>query len=239
MVSSILKEIPENTHQAVLFHLKRRNEMTVADLCEELGITSMAVRRHLSGLQQDGLIECRLVRQSRGRPTYHYRLTAKAESLFPSAINNFAFELLDAVFEAKGHQGVMELLSIRDEALLKKLLPALEGLSMDKRVEAVVKIFSENGYMTEFKQLEDGNFFIYQQHCAVHNLATKYRQLCSMEARLLERLLGARTIRQQYIMKNDPVCGYMVSINEAISEGNNKVNEAIPEAEADFLASQK
>lgn len=218
MLTPPLNESPENTHQAVLFYLKRRNEMTVADLCEALGVTSMAVRRHLSGLQKDGLVECRLVKQSRGRPTYKYRLTAKAESLFPSAINNLAFELLDAVYEAKGHKGVMELLQLRDEALAKKLLPGLRNLTLPERVKAVVKIFSENGYMTDFSELPDGNFFIFQQHCAVHNLAQQYRQICVLESRLVERLLGVKTARQQYIMKNDPVCGYMVFANEPLQE---------------------
>lgn len=218
MLNSPLNETPENTHQAVLFYLKRRHELTVADLCEALGITSMAVRRHLSGLQKDGLVECRLVRQTRGRPSYKYRLTPKAESMFPSAINNFAFELLDAVYEAKGHKGVMELLEMRDGALLKKLLPALQKLNLPDRVKEVVRIFSENGYMTEFKEMEDGNYFIYQQHCAVHNLATQYRQICVLESRLLERLLGVKTTRQQYIMKEDPVCGYMVFSKEPLEE---------------------
>lgn len=215
MITSPLTENPENTHQAVLFYLKRKNEMTVADLCQALGITSMAVRRHLTGLQGEGLVECRLVRQVRGRPTHRYRLTPKAESLFPSAINNLAFELLDAVYESKGHQGVMELLSLRDEALLKKLLPQLEGLALPERMTKVSKIFSENGYMTEWSQLPDGNYFIFQQHCAVHGLATQYKQLCVLEARMMERLIGRKITRQQHIMKNDPVCGYLVHANES------------------------
>lgn len=218
MVQVPLNDSPENTHQAVLFYLKKRSEMTVSDLCEVLEITSMAVRRHLSGLQKDGLVECRLVRAGRGRPSYKYRLTSKAESLFPSAINNFAFELLDAVFESKGHQGVTELLQMRDEALFRKLQPRLLTLPLGDRIDAVVKIFSENGYMTEFTQLEDGNFFIYQQHCAVHDLAAKYRQICALEANLIERLLGVKAVRQQHMMKNDQVCGYLILANEVISE---------------------
>lgn len=214
MLTSSLKESPENTHQAVLFWLKRRSEMTVADLCKVLEVTSMAVRRHLSGLSQEGLIECRLVKQSRGRPTYKYRLSPKAESLFPSAINSFAFELLDAVYDLKGHQGVLELLELRDEALLKKLGPQFEQLSLEARIEQAVRIFSENGYMTEYNKLDDGNYFIFQQHCAVHNLASKYRQICALESRLLEKLLGVKTERKQYIMKDDPVCGYLVYAGE-------------------------
>ena len=68
MVKQSLGGSPENTHQSVLFHLKRATEMTVAELCEVLGITAMAVRRHLAGLQTDGLVESRLVRRGRGRP---------------------------------------------------------------------------------------------------------------------------------------------------------------------------
>lgn len=225
MVNTPLNESPENTHQAVLFYLKRRSEMTVADLCEVLGITSMAVRRHLSGLQRDGLVEARLVRQNRGRPTYKYRLTSKAESLFPSAIHSFAFELLDAVYEVKGHKGVMELLQMRDEALLKKLLPYLQQLSLPERIRQVVKIFSENGYMTEFTQLPDGNYFIYQQHCAVHNLATQYRQICVLESRMLERLLGVKTARQRYMMKDDQMCGYMVFADEPMTDSQVEEDE--------------
>lgn len=225
MVTSPLTENPENTHQAVLFYLKRKHEMTVAELCEVLNITSMAVRRHLTGLQNEGLVECRLVKQSRGRPTYHYRLTQKAEALFPSAINNLAFELIDAVYESKGHQGVMELLSLRNEALLKKMLPRLENLSLSDRIVEVSKIFSENGYMTEWSQLDDGNYFIYQQHCAVHGLASQYKQMCVLESQLLEKLVGRKITRQQYIMKDDPVCGYLVHTEETPNSNSDSGTE--------------
>lgn len=216
MVTSSLSDNPENTRQAVLFYLKRRSEMTVADLCTVLGITSMAVRRHLVGLQKEGLIECRLVRQSRGRPTYKYRLTAKAESLFPSALNNLAFELLDAVFEARGHEGVMDLLKLRQEALLRKFGPCMQALDLEARVKEVCKIFSDNGYMTEWSQLPDGKFLIYQQHCAVHSLASQYKQICVLETQLIEQLLGVGVLRQQYILNDDPVCGYVVCADDFV-----------------------
>lgn len=210
MVLQPLTDNPENTHQAVLVHLKRHNEMTVAELCEALGITAMAVRRHLTGLQQDGLVDARLVRQSRGRPTYRYRLTPKAETLFPSGLGTMAFDLLDAVFEQKGHKGVMELLTMRDDWLARKFLPRLEALELEDRIAEVAKIFSESGYMTEWEKLPDGNFFIYQQHCAIHHLATQYRQLCVLEPKLMERLIGRKLHREKYMLKDDPVCGYLV-----------------------------
>src|SRR5262249_21632834 len=162
-----------------------------------------AVRRHLAGLQKDGLVDCRMVRQSRGRPTYRYRLTPKAESLFPSGLATMAFDLLDAVHELKGHQGVMELLTMRDEFLVKKHAGRLAEMPFEDRIQEVVKIYSESGFMTEWKKLEDGNYFIFQQHCAIHHLATQYRQICVLEPKLMEKLLGVKVTREKFMLKDD------------------------------------
>ncbi|HEY9712309.1 MAG TPA: MarR family transcriptional regulator [Chroococcales cyanobacterium] len=214
MITQTLGDNPESTQEAVLLHIKRAGELTVAALCKELGITSMAVRRHLSALQQEGLVESRLVRQSRGRPTYNFKLTDKAESLFPSGFQNLAVDLLDLVYEQSGHKGVMDLLNRRNNRLAERLRSRVSGKSMEARVQEVAKIFSEDGYMTEWQPLPDGNFILYQRHCAVHDLANQYRQLCVLEPRLMEQLLGVKVTRQQYMLKNDPVCGYVVHADQ-------------------------
>lgn len=184
--------------------------MTVAELCQALSITAMAVRRHLGGLQSEGLAHSRIVKQPRGRPTYRYKLTDKAESLFPSGYDNLATELLDTVYEMSGHKGVMELLNHRHERVIEKLKPRFESKDLRARVEEIAKYYSENGFMTDWETLPDGNFIIYQRHCAVHDLANKYRQMCVLEPKLIESLLGVKVRRQQYMLKNDPVCGYLV-----------------------------
>ncbi len=210
MITQPLSEQPERTQEAVLLYLKRDGEMTVGALCDLLGVTSMAVRRHLAALQKEGLVESRLEKQSRGRPTYKYKLTEKSESLFPSGFQNLAIDLLDLVFEQSGHKGVMQLLARRNDRLSKRLKTRVDEKCLPERVAEVSKIFSENGYMTEWEPLDDGNFIIYQRHCAVHELATQYRQLCVLEPRLMEQLLGYKISRTKYMLKDDPVCAYLV-----------------------------
>lgn len=184
--------------------------MTVQALCDLLQITAMAVRRHLQVLQNEGLIESRIERQTRGRPTYKYRLSSKAESLFPSGFQNLAMDLLDAVYETSGHQGVMDLLEARNRKRMSRLKERVQGKELRERVEEVSQIFSEDGYMTEWQALDNGNFFIFQQHCALHDVAKQYRQVCALEPQLMESLLGVRVTREKYMLKNDPVCGYLV-----------------------------
>ncbi len=210
MLTPRLEQAPEKTHEALLLYLKKNGEMTVAELCKVLEVTPMAVRRHLASLQKDGWVESKIVKQSRGRPTYHYHLSEKSSSLFPSGFQSLAGDLLDMVFEERGHKGVMEFLSRRNDKLADRLKVRLANKNLSERVAEVAKIFSEDGYMTEWEELPDGNFIIYQRNCALHDLANQYRQVCILEPRLLETLLGTKVNRQQYMLKNDPVCGYLV-----------------------------
>lgn len=199
------------TQDSIVLFIKKNKDVTVSELCDYLKITSMAVRRHLNVLQSDGLIDAELVRShGRGRPFYKYRLTHKAENLFPSGFQNLAMDLLDAVYEQSGHEGVLNLLNIRNKKRLSTLSPRLEDKNLQERVREVSRIFSEDGYMTEWESLPDGNFFIFQRHCAVHDVAQKYRQVCALEPKLMESLLGVKVTREKYMLKNDPVCGYLV-----------------------------
>jgi predicted ArsR family transcriptional regulator len=210
MLVSKVGQIPEKTQEVLLLHLKRNGEMTVAQLCGLLGITEMAVRRHLASLQHEGLVESKTVKQTRGRPTNRYSLSAKASGLFPSGFQALAGDLLDMVHEERGHKGVMEFLSHRNDRIAKRLKARMADKNLGDRVAEVAKIFTEDGYMTEWEKLPDGNFLIYQHNCALHDLANQYRQVCVLEPKLIEVLLGAKVTRQQYMLKNDPVCGYLV-----------------------------
>lgn len=210
MITHQLGEKPDSTQEAILLYLKREGEMSVSALCEKLGITAMAVRRHLAALANDGLVDSRIERKSRGRPSYKYKLSNKAEGLFPSGFQTLAMDLLDAVYETSGHKGVMELLSSRNRKRMARLMKRIEGKNLRERVEEVTSIFSEDGYMTEWEELADGNFFIFQRHCALHDVANQYRQVCALEPQLMEGLLGVRVTREKYMLKNDPVCGYRV-----------------------------
>lgn len=217
MITHRLGEEPGSTQDTILFLLKKEGEMSVSALCKALGITAMAVRRHLASLQNEGLLRSEIVRQTRGRPSYRYKLSQKAESLFPNGYSTLAEDLLEAVQEQSGAKGVMELLKIRNRKRLERLKSRVDGLSLKKRVEEVSKIFSEDGYMTEWEELEDGNFFIFQRHCALHDVAKQYRQVCSMEPSLMENLLGVKVTREKYMLTNDSVCGYFVHGEAAAS----------------------
>jgi len=214
----IVKRHPgDSARQAVLHILKLRGEMTAAQLCKAMKITYTAVRRHLSVLRQEGLINSRNHQRGIGRPVYKYSPTVTASAHFPSGYENLAEHLLDTIFDKSGHVGVMNFLRLSNERLISVLMQRFADKSLAQRVELIAQYFADNGYMTSWTALPDGNFFLYHRNCAIYKLAVRYRQLCILEPRLIECLLGVKVFRQQYILKNQPICGYLVDSKRPVS----------------------
>ena len=71
-----------STREEILALLKQSPNLSVGDIAQKLGITEMAVRRHLNNLERDQLLSSHLVRQAMGRPSRVYYLTEKADEFF-------------------------------------------------------------------------------------------------------------------------------------------------------------
>lgn len=214
----------ENVEQAILRILKMRGEMTVSEFCRTLKLTHTAVRRHLSRMLSGQVLSMRTQPKTNGRPVQVYRLAAGSADFFPSSYENLLLNILDTIFQSGGHRAVMDLLKANDQRLLTTLLPAYKGRPMQEKVEILAELFNRNGFMTAWKYLRNDCYFVYHQNCAIYSVAVKYRQCCVLEPRLMEVLLDASVIRQQYILKGKPICGYLVTPYRADAKCVDKLN---------------
>jgi predicted ArsR family transcriptional regulator len=197
------------TRRQILDLLKKRGGMTAKDLGEALGITSMAVRRHLAALERDDLITATTVRRPMGRPTYVYSLTPLADDLFPKNYPQLTIGLLEDIKALDGEEKIDQLFARREERLYAAYAPRMEGKNLEQRVAEVTRIFDENGNVTESMQT-DGAYRLTWHNCAIAKISQRFPQACAHEEKLLERLLDAEVERTEHAAKGDPCCGYIV-----------------------------
>lgn len=86
----------QEKRREILVLLKKRRMVNVQELSKHLGITKVAVRKHLDVLHRERYIESQIVRQRTGRPAYVYHLTNTAEQLFPRHYSDLAIEMVAA-----------------------------------------------------------------------------------------------------------------------------------------------
>jgi predicted ArsR family transcriptional regulator len=199
-----------STRRQILDLLKRRGGMTAKELGEALGITSMAVRRHLSALERDDLIAATTVRRPMGRPTYVYALTPSADDLFPKNYPQMLLSVLEDIKALDGEEKIDRLFQRREDRMYDACAPRMEGKDLEARAYEVARIFEEDGHLTDCERGQPGCFRLTWHNCDIHKISERFPQACDHEEKLLKRLLDADVVRVQHQAKGDPCCAYRI-----------------------------
>ena len=126
-------EAGNNTRHAILKFLKTEGPADAARLARHLRLTAMAVRQHLYELEDQKVVVAEERPVPLGRPAKYWKLTAKADRLFPQAYAELSLSLIDAVDRAYGESGVeryrlmplpgWQVLAAKDAAYLTLAIP--------------------------------------------------------------------------------------------------------------------
>ncbi len=203
-------EHESSTKKTILTMLKTSGPLSVSEMARSLGVTEMAVRRHLQTLERDALIDSFLVRQPMGRPTHSYRLTEAADSLFPKNYNVLALDLLVELSEDEGEEKIDRLFEKRRDKLLNKYAKSLEGKPLEDKVALLADIQNANGYMVDWKQGTEGQFILQEFNCPIAQVARQFNQACRCELELFERLLETEVEQTECMAKGGGKCVYVI-----------------------------
>lgn len=168
------------------------------------------MRRHLTVLESDGLVCYEIERRERGRPRYVYRLTAKANCLFPRIYDEFAREMLSQIEKEFGAEGLQKILSGRADELIERLRRELDGLDFEQRVKRLAEVVSEKGYLAEARRLRDGSYRLRQRNCPLENLAVSHPLVCQEEMRVYREALDCEIVRECRIADGAQMCEFRV-----------------------------
>jgi len=196
-----------STRHMILHLIKTEGSMSVGDLSERLGITEMAVRRHIHALERDGYVASRLVRRTMGRPQHRYELTPGADELFPRTYHALALDLLEELEEV----GVSadELFELRRERLARRHAPAMDGQPLPDKVARLADIQNSAGYMASWERERDG-YVLHEHNCPISRVAERFPQACRCELELFGQLLGTRVERTECISEGGRKCTYRI-----------------------------
>lgn len=198
-----------STRRQILTLLRTGGSLSAQQLADELKITSMGVRRHLTTLERDGLVSVTSQRQPAGRPTYKYALTDEARETFPKSYHLLATQLLDAARAKAGEDSVKTLFAGRMDQLYEQYESRMHGKNLGERVAELARIQEEAGYMALWERVE-GGYLLKEQNCAIYRVACQYQAACQFEIELFRRLLDADLERVEHQVKGDLACTYFI-----------------------------
>lgn len=201
------------TRQQILNLLKHDGAMDSAQLAEQLGVSAMAVRQHLYELQEQGLVSYFEEAKSVGRPAKQWQLTPAADAFFPTGYADLTVNLLRAMGEAFGQEGLDKLLAIRMREQVAAYQSALDpNIPLRQKLESLAQLRASEGYMAEVLSDENGDLLLVENHCPICDAAKNCVSLCTRELETFQNVLGEgiHIERTEHILGGARRCAYRV-----------------------------
>ncbi|MCZ8411781.1 transcriptional regulator [Achromobacter dolens] len=204
---------PHQPADRVLMTLKTRGPQSVAVIAKALDVTAEAVRQQMARLHADGLVDSESRSAGRGRPTQIWFLTDVGQRRFPDTHADMTVQMINAVRQVFGDDGVDKLIAVREAAMLATYRQGLEGAQdLPQRLECLARVRSAEGYMAEMRR--DGDDFLFiENHCPICAAAQACMGFCRSELELFRQVLGdeVRVEREEHILLGARRCAYRVS----------------------------
>lgn len=205
----------ESARSRLLDLVKRQGPVTADDLAAKLGVTAMAVRQHLYGLAEDGLVAHVEETRGVGRPVKLWRATTDANAQFADSHAALAVDLIGQMKKTFGDEGVDKLLKLRTAEQEKTYRAKTDAArTLKAKLDALAKIRNAEGYMAEVRKDEEtGHWMFVENHCPICAAARLCQGLCREELALFHRVLGkdVKVERLSHILAGAGRCAYRVS----------------------------
>lgn len=194
----------------------KRADSTASELAAALGLTEAAVRQHLDALAEHGLVTASSrPSEGRGRPPTSWSLTDLAQELFPDRHDDLTVELIGAVRNALGDEGLQHVIDARADVQRTSYRRAIPRRGpLKERVEALARIRSQEGYVAEVVDAPDGDgVVLVEHHCPICTAASSCPGLCGSELSLFRDVLGPKVTveRTQHLLSGDRRCTYRIA----------------------------
>lgn len=193
------RELVKPQWVATIEELKLSGGLPVSELARRIDASYMAVKQYCEDLKKLGYLErSRIPRTEVGRPEIFYRLTIKADALFPQAGTEFSLQLLENLKPIFGEAAPERLLFQHFQRQHDEWAPKIRKVeSVAEKAAVLADLREKAGCFARCTSDPERGFRIEEYHHPLQRIFEKYPRAIVMEIRMMEELLGARVVRHE------------------------------------------
>jgi len=198
------------TRRRILMLLKEKGELTADELADLLGISAVAVRRHLTKLESDHLVTYKEVQRGMGRPSYVYELGDAAGSFFPRRYEELAVNVLETIQALYGSEAIDAIFQMRTTHLIESYRRKVNGKTLDARLDQLTRLREADGYMSTWESTSQDTYILREANCPIFHVAAGCTTACDHDLAMLTDLLDADVTRTGHLASGDGACCYEI-----------------------------
>lgn len=193
---NLLREMLRSPVLDIVQHLKGSLGLPVNELSKAMKMSYMGVKQHCVELEKAGFLDTWRRPKGAGRPEKLYRLTAKADALFPGCGPMLTLDLLMTAEQVFGETAPPKLLFTYFQAKTEVFAARLaKAATVAERVRLLARLRCADGCLSAAETDEKGCLLLVEHHRPLRELAARYAIIDELECEMLERLLGCEVRR--------------------------------------------
>lgn len=199
MFLKTIRDIAKPQWFDIIMLLKRSVGMSVAELAKALGMSYMGVKQHCIELEKRGYVDTWRRAKEIGRPEKAYRLTEKANGLFPDVGSDLTLEILSTIQATSGANAAEKLLFAYFQKRGKVYHAGVKGESLGDRVTSLARLREKEGRLSKRESDDAEELKIVEYHDPLRTIAAAFPTTYHMEEQMLERVLGQPVQRDEEV----------------------------------------
>lgn len=216
----------QTTREKVMHAVLSQGPVSAATIGKKLDLTAAAVRRHLDTLEEEGLVEVKVVSGSQrgaGRPSRRYVVTHQGQVELGDDYLGVASDAMSMLVDLGGQEALRGFARkyfseietrfnerIAESATLNERIQTLTAVLADLGFAATTRRAGRAAKVTTLRAAQ-----ICQGHCPIQELAGEFPQFCEEETDLFARLLEVDVRRLSTMPTGGHVCNTHVPLGRA------------------------
>lgn len=199
--------------ERILRFLKFRGPQTAEEIARHLDISIPGARKHLVGMLDRELLVTFDESAGVGRPRRFWGLAEAANSRFPDTHAILTVELIGAMRQLFGREGLDGLIAERERQTLARYREAMADLdSPEDRIDRLAQLRSAEGYMAEWRRDGHGGWLLVENHCPICAAARACQDFCRSELQVFRAVLGddLAVERCEHLLGGSRRCAYRI-----------------------------
>jgi predicted ArsR family transcriptional regulator len=200
-----------NSQQEILNQLlEHRHGATLEELTKAVRLSRTAVNQQIVSLEKDGFVCKSTPRKTAGRPQHVYVLTEAGANRFPKQYSWFSRMLIETLRQQVGAEQVSQYMYDLGVKLSAALIPRLVGKNRTERINEIVKIMNETGFVARTFAAVPGDKLprVECKNCVYHDLSKDYPEVCRFDIGFLSGLMGAEIEHQACMQRGGNACRF-------------------------------
>ena len=201
--------VSQSSDRPLMDLVRRVGPISVEDLADRMAVTPTAIRVRLSRLVESGLIERVQESVGRGRPKFLYQASPLAQRKLGQNYADLALVLWDEVMHSVGDPKIRrELFARITDRLAESYSGQMRGEEWSSRLVQLGGLLHQRGVETEVSADEAGQAILKQLSCPYFELAEVDRDICSLERRMFEKVVGHGLTLSHCRLDGDRSCDF-------------------------------